>query len=253
VFDTHCHLNLPDAFPEPEPYFDAAYRAGVSRLVLVGIDPASSERAVRLAEGREGVWAVVGRHPNYAQDYDPRELDDLRALLRHPKVVAIGELGLDYHWDFATPDQQVHCLLDQLDLADEEGVPIVFHCRKAYSDLLDILEKRGPGDYLFHCFSGNEQDAQRALALGGLFGVDGPLTYKSATDLRAIVASLPRERIVLETDSPYMTPVPHRGKPNQPAYLDFINRALAALWRVSPEESEAQTDANAARFFRLPA
>ncbi len=251
MFDTHCHLNLEESFPEPGPYFDRAGAAGVTLLALVGLDPVSGRRAVEMAAARGGVYAIVGRHPNYAADYVAPELDVFRELLSHPKSIAMGELGLDYHWDYASKEQQYRCLIEQLDLASELDMPVVFHCREAYSDLLDLLESRPPHTYLFHCFSGNAIDAGRAVALGAYFGFDGPLTYKKADALREMAAGLPRDRIVLETDSPYMAPVPYRGKPNEPSYLPLINQALAGALGISAAESESLTTENAKRFFRI--
>lgn len=251
LYDTHCHLNLQENFPAPEPYFQNALSAGVTRLNLVSLDLASSYRAVELAENHEGVFAIIGRHPNYAADYDPAELKSFEEILSHPKVVALGEIGLDYHWDYATREQQEICLLDQLDLAERVGKPVVFHCREAYADLLSLLEERRRLPFLFHCFSGNSHEAERALALGAYLGVDGPLTYKKADELRALVGSLPRDRVVLETDSPYLSPEPFRGKPNEPAHLAFVNRTLAKVWEISEEESARTTTENALAFFRL--
>lgn len=249
LVDTHCHLNITENFPEPGPFIEAASAAGVGRLILIGLDLPTSERAVELAEEHENVFAVVGHHPNYAADYSSSELGRYQSWLSHPKVVALGEMGLDFHWDYATREQQERCLREQLDLAQDTGSPVVFHCRDAYADLLNLLEKREPGPFLFHCFSGDGEDARRALALGCSFGFDGPLTYKNNEGLRALVRDLPREKVVIETDSPYLTPEPHRGKPNQPAYLPFVNTALARLWGVTEEESGRITTENAERFF----
>jgi TatD DNase family protein len=250
--DTHCHLNLKEHFPDPESEIQRSLDAGVTTLILVGIDVATSARAIEIAERYPTVYAVVGFHPNYSASYSPADLQGIEELAKHPKAVAIGEIGLDFHWDAATPDQQERSLRDQLALAEDGGLPVVFHCRKAYPELLSILEALPVRPYLFHCFSGDGQDLQRAIRLGGFFGVDGPITYKKSTELRALVKSMPRERIVIETDSPYLSPEPLRGKPNVPANLRFVNNALATVLTISAEESATLTSANAARFFRLP-
>jgi len=251
LFDTHCHLNLVDSFPDPSPFFERARDVGVTRLALVGLDPATGRRALEMAEPLDGVYAIVGRHPNYAAHYVRSELDEYREMLSHEKAVAMGELGLDYHWDFASKDQQLRCLTDQLDLAAELEVPVVFHCREAYADLLDLLESRPAHPYLFHCFSGNADDARRAAALGCCFGFDGPLTYKKSDALRELVKKLPTDRIVLETDSPYMAPAPQRGKPNEPSYLPLINEALAQVLGIGVLDCAGLTTRNALRFFRI--
>lgn len=293
LIDTHCHLNLTEHFPDPSAEIEFARSMGVERLIVVGIDLPTSQIAIDLAERFEEVYAVAGIHPNHTADYTPALIPPLREMLAHPKVVALGEIGLDYHWDYATREQQYEALKAQLDLAEEQQTPIVFHCREAYEDLLDILESRlGPRvEYpakgeseirmpplaapepestnstspnpqpksqnlkpkipklLLHCFAGTPQDAQRAIALDCYFGVDGPLTYKNAQGLRDLVQTLPRNRVVIETDAPYLTPVPHRGKPNRPAYVAHVNSMLATLWQVSQEEAAEITTANAKSFF----
>jgi TatD DNase family protein len=251
LIDTHCHLNLAESFSDPGAEVDAAEAAGVARCILIGIDLDSSRRAVELAEEDPRLFAVVGWHPNYAEQCTPSGLRAIRELLDHPKVVALGEIGLDYHWDYATPERQKEVLLQQLDIAAEHQVPVVFHCRKAYPDLLDILEARERLPYLFHCFSGDAEDARRAIALDGYFGVDGPITYKNAHQLREVVRSIPRNRLVVETDSPYLTPEPHRSKPNRPAYVTLVNAGLAACLGIDEKECAEMTTRNAEAFFSL--
>lgn len=251
LIDTHCHLNVEKDFPDPYAALADAQAAGVSHCILVGVDLESSQRAVQLAEESEGFYAVIGWHPNYTCDYTPDALPHFESLAASPRVVAIGEIGLDYHWHYATPEQQARALIDQLELAERVDLPVVFHCREAYPDLLAILEARPVRPYLFHCFAGSREGARRAIELGAYFGVDGPITYKKAEDLRAVVADLPRDRVVIETDSPYMTPAPHRGKPNTPTYLPLINEGLAAVWDVDREEAARITTENAQRFFDI--
>jgi TatD DNase family protein len=215
----------------------------------VGVDVETSDYALEIAEQHSEVFAVVGWHPNYAAKYSSKYLRDFKRMLKHPKVLALGEMGLDSHWNYATEEEQLACLVDQLELACKTKKPIVFHCRGAYPKLLDILEAQPKAKYLFHCFSGNEQDAERAVALDAWFGVDGPITYKKADHLRSVISSLPRDKILLETDSPWMPPHPYRGKPNKPAWLPYINSALAHLWGVGVEECAQLTTQNAVAFF----
>ena len=247
LFDTHCHLNDAKAFPDPAAAIEEARRAGVDRLAIVGVDEESSRRALEIAESHEGVYAIVGWHPTYAADY--KDTKAIEELLAHPKSVAIGEVGLDFYWDKSTPEQQYRCLEDHLDLAAEAKKPVVFHCRDANDELLTFLEGRAAHAYLFHCFSGDQSHAERAVALGAVLGVDGPITYPKNDALREIFASLPPDRIVVETDSPYMSPVPYRGKPNRPERVVHVNRALAMARGVSEEECAALTTSNAMRFF----
>jgi TatD DNase family protein len=249
LVDTHCHLNDLQAFPVPEVAVNEASEAGVERLIVVGVDFESSQIAVGLADRFEQVYAVVGWHPNHASQYSEEGLASVKGLLAHPKVVALGEIGLDYFRDHATREEQHRCLLEQLDLAEESGVPVVFHCRDAYPDLLDVLEQRRPGKFLFHCFAGSHTDAQRATALDAWFGVDGPVTYKSADDLRTTLKSLDPAKILIETDAPWMSPVPYRGQRNKPAWVTFVNAALSETLGMTPETCADLTTRNAQAFF----
>jgi TatD DNase family protein len=244
--DTHCHLNDAKAFPDPVAAIVAARAEGVDEIIVVGVEPESWSSARELAA--HGVHYAAGWHPNYTADYNG-SLYSLRNALQG--AVALGEIGLDYHWDHSPRDTQRAALTDQLDLAAELDLPVVFHCREAYPDLLDVLESRPRQPFLLHCFVGDSDDARRAIALDCYFGIDGPITYKSAEALRDVVATLPPDRLVLETDSPYLSPVPYRGKPNSPAYIPYIGRKLAELLALSENECAALTSANARRFFRI--
>jgi TatD DNase family protein len=236
LIDTHCHLNDGEAFPNPGQAVADAWEAGVTKLIVIGVDADSSAGALEMATAHPGVYASVGWHPNYAQNFDDEGLARLKELLLHPKVVALGELGLDFHWDYATREQQHRCLMAQLELASETDKPIVLHCREAYPALLDVLETQPSRKWIFHCFSGDADDACRAIALGAWFGVDGPVTYKKADSLREIVAKLPPEKLLIETDSPWMTPHPHRSERNRPALLPLINAGLALTLGMSLED-----------------
>jgi len=251
LFDTHCHLNLEEHFPSPEQEIRLAHESGVERLCVVGIDVASSRRALELAKSYQGVYAIVGWHPSGANEFSPKAIDDLERLAGDPNCVAVGEIGLDFHWKTATFEEQKSCLDAQLDLARRLGKPVVFHCREAYPELLAALESRDPWPYLFHCFSGSADDLGRALRLGAKLGVDGPVTYPKATDLRKLLARSPRDAWVLETDSPYLSPVPFRGKPNRPAHLRWVAQEVARVWRADFEEVAEQTTRTACEFFGI--
>ena len=251
LIDTHCHLNSVEAYPDPEAELAFARENGVARLVVVGTHPPDWPRAVEMAERFDDIYAIVGWHPNYTADYDPASLPELRTWLGHPKVKGLGEIGLDYHWDYAPRDRQFRALHDQLSLAEELSLPVIFHAREAYSDLLTVLEARPRLPYLFHCFAGDLNEAARATALDAYFGVDGPITYKKSDDLRRVMAAVPRDRVVLETDAPYMAPTPFRGKPNRPAFVRYVAEGLAQCWETSTEETIRQTGENARRFFEI--
>jgi len=250
--DTHCHLNDPKAFPRVDDDLRELADLGIG-VIIIGVDPESSQHAVELADGHPNAWAVVGRHPNYASSFASSELVRYAELLRLPKVVALGEIGLDWHWDYATPDQQYAALREQMALALEADVPIVIHCREAYDDLLEEFAamERLPR-MIFHCFAGEERHARQALTWNSWFGVDGPVTYPKSSELRDQISNvIPRERLLLETDSPYLTPVPYRGKPNNPRYLPLIGDEVARAWHLDSDEVARITTANAIECFGL--
>lgn len=268
--DTHCHLNDPTTFPKLEDDLRELSDARIG-VIVIGVDPESSQRAAEMARENELVWAVVGRHPNYTADFDLSELALYRELLSEPKVVALGEIGLDWHWKYATPAQQYAALEAQFDLARELDVPVVIHCREAYDDLMEFfrgflpdspspqsgLSSRGGGwgvgSLIFHCFAGEERHAREAIEWGSYFGIDGPITYPKSDELRRLVREvIPRDRVLIETDSPYMAPVPYRGKPNHPRYVPLIGDEIARLWQVSATDVAATTTANAVRAFSIP-
>lgn len=251
LIDTHCHLNDKEAFSDPVQIIREAIQAGVQKLIVVGVDTSTSEYAVKLSEQHQEVYATVGWHPNEATHFNQDELSRIEDLLKHPKVVAVGEVGLDFYRDYASSDQQYACLIPQLDLAQKNDLPVVLHSRNAYPEFLHLLESRSSQKLLFHCFTGNLQDAKRAIDLGCYFGIDGPITYKKADELRAMVKTLPRDRVLLETDSPWLAPHPYRGKMNHPAWLSYINESLAELFRISETECAELTTQNAERFFNL--
>ncbi len=254
LVDTHCHLNLREHFPDPARTVAEAEAVGVGRLIVVGIDVETSRIAVELAEKFPQVYATVGWHPTSTAGFQPDWLDPIRELAMHPKVVAIGEIGLDFHWPDSPPDDQERALTAQLDLAEELGKPIVYHCREAYNALLDILERRKyPFPQVLHCFSGGAEQATRAVSLDLYFGIDGPITYKNAAGLREIVAWLPQDRLVLETDSPFLPPAPFRGKPNSPALIPLIAAGVATVLGIAEPEVAALTTANSNRLFGVAA
>jgi TatD DNase family protein len=251
LIDTHCHLQDEKAFPDVGAALHAAEEAGAERVIVVGTQPLDWEKAIELADRFERAYAIVGWHPNYTSGFSAESMKVLEEHLAHPKVLACGEIGLDYHWDYAPRERQFEALAAGLDLAARLDKPVVFHAREAYGDLLDVLESRPAHDYLFHCWAGDREEARRAVALGAYFGVDGPVTYPKAEPLREVLREIPTDRLVIETDSPYMAPHPFRGKPNQPAYVRYVNDGLAKTLGIEFDECARMTSANARRFFRF--
>ena len=252
--DAHCHLDtIAEAGPEAlAETLSRARSAGVDRMVTIGTDLASSRAAVGIAAGHEGVWAAVGVHPHEAATLDDAALDGLRALAASPRVVAIGEIGLDYYRDLSPRDAQRAAFRAQLALARDLDLAVVVHMRDAHNDVFATLADVGPPERLvFHCFSGGAADAEHALALGGYVSFAGNVSYKSAGALREAAAVVLPERLLVETDSPYLAPVPHRGKPNEPALVAAVGASLAATLDRPLAELAATTSANAARVFGL--
>lgn len=247
--DTHCHL---DSLDDAESALAEARTAGVTAMVTVGTDLASSHLAVRDAGLYPGVRAAVGVHPHEADSFDQSALETIQALAKDPGVVAIGEIGLDFYRIHSSVERQQKAFRIQLDLAKQCGKPVILHIRDAYPEALELLEKSGPPPKLvFHCFSGSEADAGRALALGACISFAGNITYKKSEALREAAKVIPLSRLLIETDAPYLAPVPYRGKPNQPAYVAEVGRALAEIRGESAEEIARATTATAGEVFSL--
>jgi TatD DNase family protein len=255
LFDTHAHLHDPGFDADRDLVLARARAAGVARLVTIGADVASSEAAVALAARHPDVWAAVGIHPHDAATADDAALAKIAALLRAPRVVAVGEIGLDYFRDLAPRALQRAAFAAQLALAREAGKPVLLHCREAHADLLDILRADGspPAGGIMHCFSGDADVARQALDLGLAVSIAGPVTYPNARRLAEVVRALPPERVVVETDCPYLPPQPWRGRRNEPAYLPVTASRVAELLGRPVETVAALTTETACRIFGVPA
>lgn len=248
--DTHCHLNLAHFDADVREVIARALEAGVTHMIVPGTDLLTSRRAVDLAEEYPAVWAAVGVHPNEAAGFDAEVLAEVRRLAAHPRVVAIGEIGLDLYWKRVPLEQQQAAFSAQVQLAAEVGKPVIVHDREAHAEVLEILRAyRPPAGGVLHAFSGDGAMAEAAVAEGWYLGVDGPLTYKNSRALQAIFAAAPLERILLETDAPYLTPHPHRGQRNEPAYVRYVGEKLAEIRQVRAEAAARATTANAAHLF----
>lgn len=222
-------------------------------MVCVADDVASSLRAVALAERHPVLVATAGIHPHEAAKASDRHFDQLRQIVGRAEVVAVGEIGLDYHYDFAPVEVQKEVFRRQLRLAKDVGLPVVVHSREAEDDVLSLLEAEGAHKIggVLHCFWGSAEAAARALELGFHLGVGGPVTFKNAEELRRVLGGVPTDRLLVETDAPYLAPVPYRGKRNEPAFVVHTGIALAGVVGVDPDELAQRTTANAARLFGL--
>ena len=236
LVDTHAHLDL--IKEDVAKVLEKADRAGVTEVITIGINLATSRKAVDIAHRFPQVHAVVGVHPHEASSLDDSALRELRSLAGDPRVVGIGETGLDFYRNLSPRPDQERSFREHLELARESGLPAVIHDRDAHSDTMRILEDYAPydGRLVLHCFSGDLEMAQACLDMGGYISVAGPVTFKNNARLRDIVKEIPLERLLLETDSPYLSPHPYRGKPNSPARLVLIAEKLAEIKGIPLEE-----------------
>ncbi|MEW6447769.1 MAG: TatD family hydrolase [Bacillota bacterium] len=250
--DTHCHLDDERFEADRAKVIERARAAGVTQIITVGYDIDSSRRAIDLAGLLPGVFAVVGVHPHDAAAAPPDYIEVLRRLAREPRLVAVGEIGLDYYRDLSPRPVQREVFIAQLRLARELGLPVVIHCRDAHGEVYEILKREAAGlAGVMHCFSGSWEEAKRFLALGFHISIAGPVTFPQSTKLVEVARRVPLDRLLLETDAPYLTPVPHRGKRNEPAYLVHTAQKVAGIRGISLEELASATAENAKRLFRL--
>jgi TatD DNase family protein len=258
--DTHCHLDFNSFSEDLDPVLARARQAGVERILNPAIDLRSSRRVVELAEAYPEIYVAVGVHPNDALSWDGETLNALRELATHPKVVAIGEIGLDYFRDSSPHELQKQIFGEQLDLALSLGLPVVIHNRQASEDVLELLKSwcqrlmadasplsARPG--VLHSFSAGLPLAEQAIELGFSIGFTGPVTYRKAEDLRHVAENIPLERILIETDAPFLTPEPHRGRRNEPAYVRLVAEKIGEIRTEVFSTIAQQTTRNAQRLF----
>jgi TatD DNase family protein len=251
LIDTHCHLNHADFDTDRTEAIARARAAGVGAMVVIGYDLPSSERAVALAAEEPALYATAGIHPHDARTLDDTALARLSVLAQHPKVVGLGEIGLDFYRNLSPRDDQERAFRRQIELARRLRLPIILHTRESESDVLEILEEVGTDGLsgILHCFSAGPEVASRCFRLGFHVGLGGVLTFKNARALQETARELPLDRIVLETDAPYLAPHPHRGRRNEPAYVALVAGRLAELHGRAPEEIAEITTANARALF----
>lgn len=258
--DTHCHLYFDNYHRDLDSVLARAGEAGVERILVPGIDLVSSQAAVDLAERYPSIYAAVGVHPNSATTWDSTTLEALEGLAAHPKVVAIGELGLDYYRQRAPHSLQKRVLREQIELAGQLELPLVVHTRNTseaeracIKDVLEILiamrDELPANPGVIHSFSGNYDEALRAMEHGFYIGITGPVTYKKAYELRDVVRGIALDRLLIETDGPFLTPHPYRGKRNEPAYVYYVAEKIAQVLGRSPKEIAQRTTSNAGRLF----
>ena len=253
LFDTHAHYDDEAFDADRDAVLTALPEQGVGLVLNPGCDVESSRKAVQYAAAYPHVYAAVGIHPENCGGYTAGDLAVLEKLAQQPGVAAIGEIGLDYYWAENPPRElQQQVLRDQLALARELALPVIIHDREAHADTLAIIREFPGITGVFHCFSGSPEMAQELLKLGWYLGFDGPVTYKNARRAPEVAAVTPLDRMLIETDSPYMTPVPYRGKRNDSGYVHLVAEKLAEWKGVTPEELARITTENGKRLFRIP-
>jgi TatD DNase family protein len=248
LVDSHCHLDFPDFAAERAAVIGRARAAGIAVMLTINTRLDEFERVREIAESDPAIWCSVGAHPHEAADHAGLGLDDLLARAALPKTVGIGETGLDFHYDLSPRDTQERVFRTHIVASRQTGLPLIIHSRAADAETARVLEEERPPPGVLHCFTGGRALAEAALDLGFYISISGIITFKNAEALRAIVRDLPLDRLLVETDAPYLAPVPYRGKRNEPAFVAATAAAVAALKGVTPDELAAATTEN---FFRL--
>ena len=252
LIDSHCHLDFPDFAEELDDVVKRSRAAGVERLVTISTRVRRGAELVAIAERFDEVYFTIGTHPHQAAEESEVDAAAIRGFARHPKCVGIGEAGLDYHYNYAPPDVAARVFRAQIGLARELGLPLVIHAREADSDVAAILReemKAGAFKAVLHCFTSSRALAETGLELGLSVSFSGVLTFKTSTELRAIAGDVPMDRLLVETDAPFLAPVPHRGRRNEPAFVVDTARVLAEVKGVDPQTIAAATRANTLRLF----
>ena len=255
IIDSHCHLDYFEDV-EREAIVARAKAAGVGQMVTIGTRLSRAAEQLALTDAVPGLWCTIGTHPHHAAEEDLPQEQHIATLAEHPRVIGIGEAGLDYHYDTSPRDVQAEVFRRQIRAARLAGLPICIHTRDADADTLAILteeRQNGPFDFLLHCFSSGRALAEAGVAMGGYVSFSGILSFPKSIELRALAADLPAERLLVETDAPYLAPVPFRGRRNEPAYVVHTARVLAEARGISSEAAAELTTANFHRLFRKAA
>ncbi|MBS4193438.1 TatD family hydrolase [Bacillus sp. FJAT-49705] len=252
-FDTHAHLNAEQYNDDLREVIDRALGEGVSRIVVVGFDRPTIEKAMELSEQYDFIYASVGWHPVDAIDMTNEDLKWIEELTQHPKVVALGEMGLDYYWDKSPKDIQKQVFRKQIQLAKKVKLPIIIHNREATADIVEILKEEGAEEVggIMHCFSGSPEIAKECVEMNFYISLGGPVTFKNARKPKEVAEAIPLEKLLIETDCPYLAPHPYRGKRNEPSYVKLVAEQIAEIKGVTLEEVAEATTSNAKKLFGI--
>ncbi|WP_066301989.1 TatD family hydrolase [Bacillus sp. FJAT-29937] len=252
-FDTHAHLNAEQYNDDLREVIDRALEEGVFRMVVVGFDRPTIEKAMELTEQYEFIYASIGWHPVDAIDMTDEDLQWIEELSSHPKVVALGEMGLDYHWDKSPKEIQKEVFRKQIQLAKKVKLPIVIHNRDATADIVAILKEEGASEVggIMHCFSGSPETAKECVEMNFYISLGGPVTFKNAKKPKEVAEVIPMDKLLIETDCPYLAPHPYRGKRNEPSYVKLVAEQIAEIKKIPVEEVARITTENAKRIFGI--
>ncbi len=251
LIDTHAHLQWQDYKDDFEKVLENAKKAGVGFILNVGTTVKTSQEAVQIAERYDYIYATVGIHPHDSKEANAASISTLKELAKHPKVMAIGEIGLDFFYEHSPKEKQIEVFEKQLEIAKEFELPVSIHCRDAFVSSFASLKKIKIERGVFHCFTGTERDAKEAAQMGFYISISGIVTFKKSTALQDVVKTIPLEHLLIETDCPFLAPEPYRGKRNEPAYVVEIAKKIAALKNIPPERGAEMTTRNAKMLFRF--
>ncbi|USK80495.1 TatD family hydrolase [Peribacillus frigoritolerans] len=253
LFDTHVHVNAEQFNEDLEDVIERAKEAGVDNMVVVGFDRPTIIRAMELIETYDFMYAAIGWHPVDAIDMTEDDLQWIEELSNHPKVVAIGEMGLDYHWDKSPKDVQMEVFRKQIRLAKKVGLPIIIHNREATADIVNILKEEEASRVggIMHCFSGSAETALECINMNFYISLGGPVTFKNAKKPKEVAAAVPLDHLLIETDCPYLAPHPYRGKRNEPSYVKLVAEQIAEIKQLTIEEVSQATTENAKKLFGI--
>ncbi len=250
IIDTHAHLNMEDFDHDLDHVLHRALKNDVTKVLVIGMEDVSNRRAIELAEKEDMLYATVGIHPGYVDD--DKDTERLRSYISHPKVVAIGECGLDFYWREDNKELQKKIFLEQIKLSIEYQKPLVIHTRNSFQEAYEmLLPFKGQVKGVFHCFSSDVLDAKKAVELGFMIGIDGPITFKKNDCLKSIVEKIDLKHILVETDSPYMTPIPYRGMRNEPGNTKYVVMKIAEIKKMEIHDVMTITSDNARKLFNI--
>jgi TatD DNase family protein len=254
LIDSHAHLDMQDFEKDREEVLERALQGGITHIIAIGIDLSSSLKALQLAHNYSFVFSSIGYHPHSAKDIDPPKLKELGRLVSEPKIVAWGEIGLDFYRRYSPQEKQKEGFEQQLDIAAHFGLPVIIHNREAHREVLEILRKKKNGKYkgVIHCFSGTYDFAMMFIEMGFHISIPGTVTYKNATQVQDVASRIPLDTMLLETDAPFLAPIPERGKRNEPLFVTHTAQKVARLRNMDFQEIARRTSENAIKLFNLP-